>query len=416
MGFRWTQKNISPIAVDFGSDCLKLLQVQLDDPPQIIAAAAAEIPDSARRDADAHRQFVTGALRDLLRDGGFRGKRVVASISAAHTYIQHVRLARSEGAVLQEQIDTELRGRLPLDPSALVIRHVNVGDVFADGASKQEVICLAASREWVMRCVGTVRAAGFEVVGMHCEPMAILESFSHLFRRSTDGARSTFFIDIGAATTKALIAHGRDLVFAKAIHVGGDHFVSQLARQLNVSISEAKQRRAMEIGGVPHRPVQRGVTATTDQGLPMIDSVAAEKGGRRFPTPQPVPATAAAIAAPAVATEPQHAATTGAPSPVETPAEMLDALIDDLQLCVGYHASMFQDRPLDKIVFLGGESRNTRMCQRIAQALRLPAQLGDPMARLTRPLNAGAVTAVDLTQGQPGWAVPVGLCLLPTNL
>ena len=382
MGFPWNAKNFSPIGIDFGSDSLKALQVTLDDPPQIIAAAVADIPSEARKDADAQRRFVGEALREMLTSGRFKGKRVVASISAAQTYTQHLRLGRAEGEALTQQIEAELRGRLPLDPSMLVVRHVHVGEVFADGASRQEVICLAAGRDYVMRNVQMVRAAGYEVVGMHCEPMAILQSFAHLFRRAEDMQRTTLFVDIGAATTKAMISHGRDLVFAKTIQVAGDHFVRQLGEELGVGIHEA---RVMHI----RQPAGR-----TDQGMAVIE----EGQGT---------AAAKAWGGTAVATAPGESGQSD---------EMLETLIDELHLCIGYHASLFQDRKLDKVVFLGGESRQTRLCQRIAQALMLPAQLGDPLARLIRPGDANAARGVDLRQSQPGWAVPLGLCLLPTNL
>lgn len=387
MGFRWTAKNLSPIGIDFGSDSIKLLQVLSDEPPRVVASACADIPADARKDAEARHRFVTTALRDLLRDAGFRGKRVVASIPAAHTYIQHVRLTRGEAGSLEQQVEAELRGKLPLDPSMMVVRHVLVGDVFADGASKQELICLAASRDVVMRSVGMIRAAGYEIVGMHCEPMAILQSFSHLFRRNIDGNRTTFFIDIGAATTKALIAHGPDLVFAKTIHVGGDDF----ARRVN-------GKAAASLGTTPDRTQN----AAQFGGAPTIHAAEVHGGV----------ATATRIGT-ATATATAPSSTHALP---ESPGEMLEALVDELQLCAGYHASVFQDRPLEKIVFLGGESRNTPVCQRIAQALRLPAQLGDPLARLARPEGGANAVGVDLGQPQPGWAVPLGLCLLPTNL
>ena len=51
MAFGWTKTSGSlPIAVDFGFDRLKLLQVTRGDPPQLVAAGAAQVPDEARHD------------------------------------------------------------------------------------------------------------------------------------------------------------------------------------------------------------------------------------------------------------------------------------------------------------------------------------------------------------------------------
>lgn len=403
MGFSWSRKTSTPIAVDFGSDSVKVLQLLPEDPPQLAAAAAIAIPDHLRRDADAHQQFLTQELRRVIREAGFTGRRVVASISAAHTYVQHVRLAKTEGVPVLAQIETELRGRLPLDPAAMVIRHVTVGDVFADGAAKQEVICLAASREVVMRSIHIVRQAGLDVVGMHCEPMAILEAFAHLFRRADDVNRTSLFVDIGGATTKALIAHGRQLVFAKTIHVGGDHFIRQLAAHAGVPLEEA---RRLHIGGSGALP---SPLAAPNDPAPVTTE---RRRGGTIPGMATLGDAEAAPSAPVAA--PVAARPAGAVA-VET-GEMLDCLIDELQLCIGYHAAMFHERPIEKIVFLGGESRQIATCQQIARALRLPAQLGDPLVRVVRHKATPPPASVDLRQPQPGWAVPMGLCLLPTNL
>jgi hypothetical protein len=50
-------------------------------------------------------------------------------------------------------------------------------------------------------------------------------------------------------------------------------------------------------------------------------------------------------------------------------------------------------------------------CEQIARALGISAQLGDPLARLARSSRGHAPEGLDMRQPQPGWAVPMGLCL-----
>jgi Tfp pilus assembly PilM family ATPase len=265
-----------------------------------------------------------------------------------------------------------------------------------------------------MRCVQMLKQAGLDVVGMHAEPMAILAAFGHLFRRAGDEQRTALFLDMGAATTKALIAHGKQLVFAKTIHVGGDHFTRQFATARSMNPADARIARVKQSldtataavapqpkPGELQMPVSRDrrQAAALPTGFALLDAVAPKSD-----TADTQMQTATAVAEPEA-----HASALGG-------GEVLETLIEELQLCVGYHRSMFQERPVEKIVFLGGESRFTDICQRIAQSLHVPAQLGDPLARLIRPQGCATPTGVDLRQSQPGWAVPMGLCLLPTNL
>ena len=95
MRMGWTKSRYSPIAVDFGADSIKLLQITLSDPPQLVTAAAAVVPEQARTDSALRQSFVAEALKHLLRSHSFRGHRAICSIPAYQTLIQPLQLARS---------------------------------------------------------------------------------------------------------------------------------------------------------------------------------------------------------------------------------------------------------------------------------------------------------------------------------
>ena len=62
--------NANPIGVDFGSDCLRMVQVQVTDgEPRITAAASADVPAHVRNDPNARTAFFAETARDLLAHG-----------------------------------------------------------------------------------------------------------------------------------------------------------------------------------------------------------------------------------------------------------------------------------------------------------------------------------------------------------
>jgi len=255
-----------------------------------------------------------------------------------------------------------------------------------------------------MKHLQAAERAKLDVMGMQCEPLAILKAFDHLYRGSQGQERTTCFIDIGAATTKVVIAHGQTMVFAKTIHAAGDQITRHLAKAKNLSFAEARQAKMRVMNSqVPathvEQPVAVGAASGRAPGMAALDArIAAEQ---RNAGGQPA----------------QHAHPTPTPTAnFETDNETVDCLIDELQLCVRYHQSIFPNRPIEKLIFCGGESHNTALCQLTARALRIGAQLGDPLARLVRVNQAGPVRSVDLNQPQPGWAVPIGLCLSEGSL
>jgi hypothetical protein len=95
--------------------------------------------------------------------------------------------------------------------------------------------------------------------------------------------------------------------------------------------------------------------------------------------------------------------------------ELLDAITDELSMCLRYHHSVFRDRSVDRMIFLGGEARQKGLCQHVAKALRLPAHLGDPLASVATE-GSLHTPGVKLDEPQPGWAVACGLSTSPAEL
>ncbi len=391
MAFGLSNKRYSPIGVDLGVDSIKLLQVVASDPPQMVAAGAMTIPESARNDPAARFAFVGEALRQLTRAQPFKGRKVICSIPACQMILHQLDMPRAEGENLDVAVAEALRERLHIEPLRMVVRSFQVEQGIREGTNRQEVIALAIGRDTVMRYIDAARKAKLDVIGMHAEPVAMLRAFGHLYRRADDAARTTCFIDIGAGTTKVVIAHGQTMVFAKTIHAGGDQITRECAKAMQLSFDEARLARF------------RGAGAS-----------------RVAPTVGPAAGSEPAVAMPP--TRDGGAALAVAPTQVATPPrtspddETIDCIIDELQLCVRYHQSLFPDRRIEKLVFLGGEAHHVSNCQRIARALRIGAQLGDPLARMVRLSQMGEPTGVDMRQPQPGWAVPLGLCLSEANL
>jgi Tfp pilus assembly PilM family ATPase len=96
-------------------------------------------------------------------------------------------------------------------------------------------------------------------------------------------------------------------------------------------------------------------------------------------------------------------------------ANTLDDLTDEVAMCLRYYEAMFPGKRVDRAIFFGGEARHRGLCQHIARKIRLPAQVADPLARMARAGNE-PVLGVDFTTPQPGWTIPFGLCMSPTDL
>lgn len=360
----------SPIAIDFGSSSVKLLQIAPGDSPMLLAAVGLRVPDELRSDRDRRLEYLEKQLPRMLRKGGFRGRRAICSIPSADTVIQHMQITSADGIDQEETVKMQLSGQRGMSPEGMVVRTYHVTEVHRDGEKLLEVICFAISREAVMRYVDLLRKCKLETVGVHSEIIGMVRAFDQMQSPPDEPMACTLYVDMGCTSTNVAISHGAQMVFARCIQIGGQHLDERLAKRLGCDVATARAQRISE--------------------QVLAGSTAAEPAGG-----------AVGVAAPE--------------APDAETVEIGHSIAEELSMCLRYHQSLFRDQSITRIVFLGGEARNITLCQNIARELQLPAQLGDPLTRFGHKRSL-RTPGLALGQPQPGWAVVCGLCSAPTDL
>lgn len=388
----------APIAIDFGVAALKLLQISGGEVPTLVAAACIPTPEDLLADRAKRLSFQLEALPKLFKSAPFKGRRAVCAIPASSAYCKHFQFQVEPGVSIPALVRSAVSTQLGCNPDALVYRHIEVGQV--GRGNKTEVICMAAARELVERLMRALRDARLEPVGMHLEYTATIRAFDSITRRAEDTELTSLYLDVGAGSTKLTMAHGRELVFARSIELGGRHLDQLVARQLKLVPSQAHEHR-LALAELIGAPAPKPAAPTPGEGLALLNAVIRRDGS--------APATA-------VLEERRQ----GHPPPGHTPdltrvgrlefsppradlSEPLEILTDEISMCLRYHESIFPDRKVNRAIFIGGEARHLGLCQHIARALRLPAQVADPMAGVTRS-GTEPTPGVDFSSPQPGWA------------
>lgn len=416
---KWLKPGANPIGVDFGSDSLKLAQVAcIRGEWQLTAAASADVPSHVRHDPAARIEFFVQTVGDLLVQGKFVGRSAVLAMPAAFMFVQHLRMPKMDEEALKKAIPWESRGKLPIDPSHAVIRHHVAGEIYQDQEAKSEVIIMAAGRDIVGQFLGMAAKAHLDVVGMNVEPKSIVDCFSHVYRRKGDAEMTNCFVDLGCAGTRAVIARGGHILFARSIPIGGDHFTRAVASALNIGQDEAKvlRLRLASMQAQPAaEPASQEPAPQPAERFAILDAAvsAAQEPGwngteRRSSLETPQIAPAAHPSAPLDAVEQAHRAEIAC-------RELLNKLVTELELCRRYYEATFANKPVDRLVFVGGEARHRSLCQTIAQELGIAAQVGDPLARMGKTTEVGIESGIDRRQQQPNWAVAIGLSLGPAK-
>ena len=421
----WFGSTSSPIGVDFGSDCLRLAQVEeAEGEHRLVAAASADVPTNVRNDPAARFQFFAESIRELLGQGNFRGRRVALSLPASLMHIQHLRMPKMDDEALKKALPWEARGKLPFDPSQAVLRHVVAGEIYHDQEPKYEIVLMAARRDWVELLLGAAAKARLDIAGMNVEPKALIDCFSHVYRRRADREAPTLFVDVGCTASRAIIARDGKIRFARVIPIGGEHFSRAVASSMRIPLEDARVLRMKLCRMQPSEPasekketqVRKPVDPLTGTGFSLLNaavSAAEQREAKGTDT-----ATATAVA-PRIESE-QPAASDDVSLQTrekvdEACREPLAKLVEELALCRRYYETTFPTQPVERLIFVGGEAHQRLLCQHIAREMGVAAQVGDPLARMGKFSEPGIESVIDRRVPQPTWTVALGLSMGPAG-
>jgi len=356
MALRFVKKKALPIGVDLGSSSVKLAQLRfIGNDVELIAAASFEVPLDSQTHPPSCSDSVAKQISETLHINHFDGNQCILSLPAEATFVHHIKMPKLPPAETANALLIELEGKLPCPVNDAIIRHIIASEGYGDGNDKQEVIAICTPRETLDTYLAMSRRAKLDVVGVNIEPFAIVECFDRLFRRVGDEARTIMFLDMGATSTQVVMTHGSRIAFARNLNTGGQKLDEVVAEGLGIPVDQANALRQDLARGKHNLETERELYHLMDQPL----------------------------------------------------AE----LTDELTQCLRYYESVFRNQTIERAIFVGGQAYDKRLCQTLAQRLSLPAQIGDPLARIRRLDGAGMGMGLDRREPHPGWAVAVGLSI-----
>jgi type IV pilus assembly protein PilM len=343
-----------PIGIDFGAHALRLAQVQTEDGDfKLFAAASAEIPADVRDDPDARFEFFSQAIPQLVHTGKFRARRAVLGLPPSVVHTQQIVLEPMDHKLLKDAIVESAKQKIPFDPDHALFRHTIAGQTRDAEDPRLHVVVMSADTRWVNRFIAAADRAELNVVGLDMQPLALLDCFANVYRRTAEQQSVRMYIDIGSSGTRAIIAQNTHLLMTRQMKIGGDDFTRAVADHFSVSHHDARMLRIKIAAGA----VSNGQEAEA------------------------------------------------------VSRHIVDELVKQLDACRREHELAFPHLAVHRVVFVGGEARDESMCKYIADGLTLPGQMGDSLCRMARKSRIDIESAIDRRYPQPAWAAAVGLSM-----
>jgi type IV pilus assembly protein PilM len=242
----WITANlkIQPIGLDIGHSSVKMVQLAVrDNRVKVLAVRRAPVdvgPDAA---APERTQAIVAAVRSLLADGQFRGRRVVSALPVEKLRITSLRLPENEADGVDPILRREAAERFDLDPARDAINYILAGSVRQGDEAKNEYILFAVDNETVCGHIRLLEDAGLTPTAVDASPCALFRGFERTMRRQEDRERTIVFIDVGYRYTTVVFGRGGEICFVKQIGLGLGQFNDEVALALGVTAAEAESFR-----------------------------------------------------------------------------------------------------------------------------------------------------------------------------
>jgi type IV pilus assembly protein PilM len=353
------ESDIQPIGLDIGHDSVKMVQIRVTGQSLALVAAASralEAQNGERGDA------ALEAAADLLRRGGFSGRRIVAALPREIVHVKNLRLPVIPAAELPAAVKFEARNIFPFDAESAHVDFVAAGEVRQGADVRQEVIVLAAKREDVDDFLERLDRYGLVAASLDAEPCAVYRSVERFIRRRDDDQEVHVLLDVGLRRTQVVIGRGRELSFYKPIDMGGQRLHDAVAQRLGISVSEAKALRRRL--GQP--ATEAGAEADSNKSVRQA----------------------------------VFQATRGP----------LEELGREVSLCLRYYSVTFRGPGPSRVRLLGGEANDPNVRAVLGAAVSMPVEAAQPLFNV----DCAGIQTADFAGARSQWATALGLGLKRT--
>jgi type IV pilus assembly protein PilM len=245
------RKNKSIVGLDIGSSVVKAIEITLEGPePLVTGFARVEIPPGGS---------LAEAVSEAFRNGKFKSKKVVTSVSGQSVVVRYVPMMRMSEAELNQAIRFETDKYLPFELDEVVLdcqplermptAGVGEGDVVNE---EQMTVLLAACKTGAIEDqVSLVQAQGLTPSAIDIDLFALANAWElcGLPEEEQDEGeeRAIALVDVGATRTSINVLCAGETCFSREINIGGGDMTQAVARRLGIEPFEAEAiKRASE--------------------------------------------------------------------------------------------------------------------------------------------------------------------------
>ena len=234
----FSKNRLHSIGVDMSDDTVKIVQVANSNGSsgvKLISGSSKNRPGDIEPGSSDWQRWAIETLHELVANGNFKGKDVIAAIPSGEVFIDHMKMPRTKGGKVEDAVISAIKPKLSYEPDGAMIKYTQTVD--------DNIMVTAVERKKIDVHLAIYEKADLRLKSIAIWPSALTNSYVKFFgRRKTDVNSIVMLLDIETNWTNFVICRHKNLLFAHSIPIG--------ARQ--IEDKEAASKLVFEIAGFRH--------------------------------------------------------------------------------------------------------------------------------------------------------------------
>jgi type IV pilus assembly protein PilM len=393
------------VGIDLGSRFIKVAEVRAGRPPVVTNIGIAPTPEGAVDSTGVvDKAAVAATLKKLLADSGIGTKQAAFALAGQNSVVVRIlEVPRMNVVELKQHMDWEIGRNIPFADTRVQSAYEVVRRPGADpNADNMEVVLAVAQQDAVDGLVDIADKLGLEPYAIDVEPLALARSL--LLTQPDLQNQNVAVVNLGAEATSIDIYNQGYLSFPRILPTGGNMLTRAIAERLMIPSEADAEQLKVQLAEVLMDQIPQSTSPFGVPGMPTGGFYTPGLGSEPTIAPEPSPfMTPGSFTAPEPDIPPSPFATPSEPEPAEAPAAepepalpvqspvdprktevflavypLLEELVSEIRRSIEYFRSRNPDADVQMIVLCGGGAIMPNLDQFIAQAVGIPAIVGNP--------------------------------------
>ncbi len=338
------------IGLDIGTRTVHVSEVTASrGQPTVVNFGGLDLPTGSVREGEIlDVAAVAAAIRQIVSTSGIKSKRVQLGVANQRVVVRQIDLPWMEEAELRQSLRFQVQEFIPIPVEDAELDFHVLSEFQSDGDTRMlRLLLVAAHKDMVATHIQAAQEAGLRPVGVDLNPFAMLRALATESAIETAGE---VLIDIGAGVTNIVVHEGGIPRFVRILVLGGESVTEGLASGLGLTTDDAEMVKKTT-----------GLSPTGDEPTRRI---------------------------------------------IEDQANQF---IDEVRSSLDYYQAQTGSARVGRVVLTGGGALLAGLADRLATAIRLPVEIGNPFDRW--PVSGVEMTPDQLAQVGPVLTTSVGLAL-----